>query len=324
MLLTRAEAIRQFDQLGQSRTPFFFLTDFKGERAHIVAADDSDGILFDIRGKRNYDLSVIRLPDKEFYLAKQPESKASFEKKFDYVVEEIRYGNSFLVNLTVRTPIRASYSIRDIFAVSRAKYKALVPGFFTFFSPETFIEIRDNCIYSHPMKGTIDASLPDAEQTILGDPKETSEHVTIVDLIRNDLSQVAQKVDVTRFRYIDRIVTHEKELLQVSSEIRGQLEPGWQDHLGQLLFSLLPAGSISGAPKDQTVRIIETAEGYKRDFYTGICGYFDGESLDTGVMIRFIEEQDNKLVFKSGGGITSFSKLDLEYQEVIDKIYVPL
>jgi para-aminobenzoate synthetase component 1 len=324
MLLTRAEAIERFDELGRSRIPFFFFTDFKGERAYVILADETTDILFDVRGKRNYDLSAIHQPVQHFSFDRQPEPKSRFKEKFDYVVDQIRYGNSFLVNLTVRTPVTCSYSLSDIFAVSKAKYKALFPGRFTFFSPETFIEIKDNCIYSHPMKGTIDASVPDAEQVILNDPKETAEHVTIVDLIRNDLSQVAQQVDVTRFRYIDTITTHEKELLQVSSEIRGQLPAGWQHQLGQMLFSLLPAGSISGAPKDQTVRIIETAEDYARDFYTGICGYFDGESLDTGVMIRFIEEEDNKLVFKSGGGITSFSKLDLEYQEVIDKIYIPL
>jgi para-aminobenzoate synthetase component 1 len=85
----------------------------------------------------------------------------------------------------------------------------------------------------------------------------------------------------------------------------------------------LPAGSISGAPKPKTLEIIKKIEDYERGFYTGICGYFDGNALDTGVMIRFIEQEGDQLFFKSGGGITSFSDAKTEYQEMIDKIYLP-
>ena len=89
-------------------------------------------------------------------------------------------------------------------------------------------------------------------------------------------------------------------------------------------FKLLPAGSISGAPKKKTVEIICKAENYKRGFYTGIFGFFDGEKLDSGVMIRYIEEQNGKLIFKSGGGVTTFSDEEKEYNEMIDKVYVPI
>ena len=102
------------------------------------------------------------------------------------------------------------------------------------------------------------------------------------------------------------------------------MDPDWKDQIGEILFKLLPAGSISGAPKKETVRIIQQAESYDRNFYTGVCGVFDGESLDSGVMIRFIENLGNQLIYKSGGGITSFSKAESEYQEIIDKVYVPV
>jgi para-aminobenzoate synthetase component 1 len=72
------------------------------------------------------------------------------------------------------------------------------------------------------------------------------------------------------------------------------------------------------------LKIIEEAEQYQRRFYTGIFGIFDGENLDSGVMIRFIENTNSGLVFKSGGGITAQSKANIEYQEMIDKIYIPL
>lgn len=174
------------------------------------------------------------------------------------------------------------------------------------------------------MKGTIDASLPDAANLVMNDPKELAEHVTIVDLIRNDLSTVADKVEVKRFRYLEEIATNHKRLLQVSSEIQGRLSSDWNSHLGTILSTLLPAGSISGAPKPETIRIIHENESYKRGFYTGICGHFNGASLDTGVMIRFIKQENEKLFYCSGGGITSFSQSAKEYQEMVDKIYLPL
>jgi para-aminobenzoate synthetase component 1 len=174
------------------------------------------------------------------------------------------------------------------------------------------------------MKGTIDAAIPNAEETILNDPKETAEHNTIVDLIRNDLSMVSKNVRVEKFRFIDEIKTAGKTLLQVSSEIVGDIQHDFFDHLGDRLFTLLPAGSISGAPKTKTIEIIEEAENYNRGFYTGVFGYFDGRSLDSAVMIRYIEQQTDQLVFKSGGGITTFSNCKKEYEELKDKVYLPI
>ena len=173
------------------------------------------------------------------------------------------------------------------------------------------------------MKGTIDASLQDAVKVILADLKETAEHNTIVDLIRNDLSMVATNVKVNRFRYIEEIVTHEKILLQVSSEISGNLPENHLSDLGNIFRKLLPAGSISGAPKSKTLQIIREAETYSRGFYTGVFGYFDGSKLDSGVMIRFIKKENEKLFFCSGGGITANSNPQAEFNELKDKVYVP-
>ena len=174
------------------------------------------------------------------------------------------------------------------------------------------------------MKGTIDATLPDAERLLLNNEKELAEHFTIVDLIRNDLSMVAKNVKVDRFRYIDHIKTHRHELLQMSSEISGELPENYHERIGDILFEVLPAGSVSGAPKKKTVEIIRAAEQYERGYYTGIFGIFDGENIDSGVMIRFIEQTTDGLIYKSGGGITAKSNFEEEYQELIDKIYVPL
>ncbi|MCK5853733.1 MAG: chorismate-binding protein, partial [Sulfurovaceae bacterium] len=98
----------------------------------------------------------------------------------------------------------------------------------------------------------------------------------------------------------------------------------WRDNLGDILEQLLPAGSITGTPKRSTVDIINKIENYNRGFYTGVFGVFDGENLYSAVMIRFIEKKENKLYYKSGGGITIDSDARSEYEELIDKIYLPL
>jgi para-aminobenzoate synthetase component 1 len=145
-----------------------------------------------------------------------------------------------------------------------------------------------------------------------------------VDLIRNDLSTIASQVRVKRFKYIEKLKTHQGELMQMSSEITGKLPENFRNHLGDHLFSLLPAGSICGAPKRKTLEIIKSVENYDRGYYTGIFGYFDGVDLESAVAIRFIEKQHNGMVFKSGGGITFQSDWQKEYEEMKQKVYVPI
>lgn len=110
----------------------------------------------------------------------------------------------------------------------------------------------------------------------------------------------------------------------MSSEISGKLKPDFKGKIGTVLQKLLPAGSILGAPKKKTLEIILAAENYDRGYYTGVCGWFDGKNLDSCVMIRFIEKEGEKLYFKSGGGITYLSKFAGEYEEMKNKIYVPI
>ncbi len=135
---------------------------------------------------------------------------------------------------------------------------------------------------------------------------------------------VSKDVEVTKYRYLDRIQTHKGELLQVSSEITGRLHADWRSELGEIIVKLLPAGSISGAPKQKTLEIIRDAEQQERGWFTGVFGIFDGRSLDSGVMIRYIEQFGEGLRFRSGGGITGHSDMLKEYNELIDKVYVPI
>ena len=302
-----------------------------------------------------------------------------YERSFDIVKNNIMAGNSYLTNLTCKVPVNCNLSLEDIFNQAKGKYKLLlrrkrnqaedkaqqkeeeaqnkadkkeenieeISNPFVCFSPETFVRIKNGRIYSYPMNGTLDASLPDAEKQLMEDRKEAAEHATIVDLIRNDLSRVAENVRVDKYRYIDVLHTNKGDILQTSSEISGSLPEDYRQHLGKILDAQLPAGSITGAPKDKTMQIIHEAEGYDRGFYTGIMGIYDQGELNSAVMIRFIEEENSpvdfeadgeknfkanegkepkesrELYFKAGGGITSKSDCRREYEEVIQKIYLP-
>ena len=303
----------------------------------------------------------------------EPPLYEDYERSFNIVKSNIMAGNSYLTNLTCRVPVSCNLPLEEIFHRAKGKYKLLLRRKrtqaedkahlkeenieenltpFVCFSPETFVRIKGGRIYSYPMKGTLDASLPDAEKQLMEDRKEAAEHATIVDLIRNDLSRVAEDVRVDKYRYIDVLHTNKGDILQTSSEISGRLPEDYPHHLGEILDAQLPAGSITGAPKDKTMQIIQEAEGYDRGFYTGIMGIYDQGELNSAVMIRFIEEETSpvdfetdgeknfkakegkasegkepkasrELYFKAGGGITSKSDCQREYEEVIQKIYLP-
>jgi Anthranilate/para-aminobenzoate synthases component I len=255
----------------------------------------------------------------------EPLSPGQYKRKWDIVREALLRGDTYLTNLTVRTPLQCTTSLEAIFFQSTSPYQLYVPERFVCFSPERFVKISSTGrISTNPMKGTIDATLQNAEQTLLADIKEIEEHNTIVDLLRNDLGMWAEDVRINRFRYVEKITTNAGELLQVSSEIEGQLPHDYRQHLGDILFDMLPAGSCTGAPKKSTVDLIHRTEGEPRGFYTGVFGYFDGVSLDSAVLIRFIEKTDGRFFFRSGGGITARSNWKDEYQEILQKIYLPL
>ena len=309
---------QRLSSLISAGTPCFFYTDFTGEHFHSFALEDLANE--DIEFAFNTDSSSNNLPHKPLFY---PITLEEYRQKFEAIQEHIRRGNTYLLNLTQPTPIKSPYTLKEIYTMAHAPYKLRVRDHFVCFSPEPFITIENHTIHTYPMKGTIDASLPDAVQTIFNDPKEFAEHTMIVDLLRNDLGMVAKEIKVEKFRYITTIDTGKKKLHQVSSHISGSLKDNWKENAGEIISSLLPAGSISGTPKRKTVEIVQEIEGYDRGYFTGVFGYFDGTNLYSAVAIRFIEKIEDNLVYKSGGGITSESRCENEYQEMIDKVYIP-
>jgi para-aminobenzoate synthetase component 1 len=319
-LLSKSELTGLMNKWSVQGKPFFVLIRFDAKGGYCIPIDDIDEawLRFAFHSKAGNETAGV--PGWEV----EPVSKDAYARKFDCVMKHIRRGNSFLTNLTQPSRVLTDVSLLHLYSISVAPYKVWMRDGFVCFSPECFVKIEEGCIRTFPMKGTVDASIPDAMESLLQNEKEKAEHATIVDLLRNDLSIVASGVELVRYRYVDRIRTHKGELLQVSSEIRGNLPPDYRSQLGDIVFALLPAGSVSGAPKPATLAIIDEAEGYDRGFYTGICGYFDGKDFDSAVMIRFVEQSDEGLLFKSGGGITFRSEMEKEYQELIQKVYVPL
>lgn len=320
--LPAKEAAMLMNKYGSAGIPFLFIADYLLNAVIVEPLPlRRNDILFYINGFTNAGAQKKLQHTVEF--SSEPVPFSVYQSAFHKVMDEIRKGNSYLVNLTQPSLIKTNLSLKEIFYNSHAKYKLWLDHEFVVFSPETFITIRNGVIAAHPMKGTIDASIPEAENIILHDPKEKAEHMTIVDLIRNDLSIFAHQVQVKRLRYLQHIATNNRNLLQVSSEITGLLPPPYFEKIGDLIFSMLPAGSVTGAPKPQTLQIIQSVENYERGYYTGVFGYFDGKNLDSGVMIRFIEQQGDQFIYKSGGGITCQSHLETEYLELKNKIYVP-
>jgi para-aminobenzoate synthetase component 1 len=324
-LYSKAIAVLRMNELGSLEKPFLFIIDFEMLRPIVKELPlTGKDIVFDINGFTNADSLAHNGEDKDIIFSKTPVSFQIYEKAFNEVMQNLKQGNSYLVNLTQPSEIKINLTSREIFDACEAKYKLNFMDRFMVFSPESFVIIRDQKIYSYPMKGTIDAAIANAKEIILQDAKEKAEHTTIVDLIRNDMSHFAKNVHVKRLRYIDCVNTNQKNLLQVSSEIVGDLNTNYRNCIGDIIFSMLPAGSVSGAPKEKTIEIIKKAENYSRGYYTGVFGYFDGKDLDSGVMIRFMERDGDKWIYKSGGGITSMSNAQSEYEELINKIYVPV
>ncbi|MBK5195387.1 MAG: aminodeoxychorismate synthase component I [Proteiniphilum sp.] len=316
------EIERRMNEAGQKRQPFLFGVEFEMKRGFfLVDPMSQQEVLFNINGFGNTPPPPETTPPHHF--ESRPEDFHTYSERFRVVRNGLSRGDSYLTNLTISTPIRTSLTLQEIFSYSKAIYRFCIPGMMVCFSPECFVTMSRGRIATFPMKGTIDAAIPNAREIILNDHKESAEHNTTVDLLRNDLSRIATEVKVSRFRYIDELQTSNGTILQVSSEIEGSLPDNYREQLGTLFFALLPAGSVSGAPKRATLELIRRAEKEPRGYYTGVAGYFDGERLESFVMIRYIEQQGSDLFFRSGGGITANNICRNEYREALQKVYLP-
>lgn len=317
------EIKEKLNKFGLENEPFLFVLSYDLSKFYIKKLKNLPSCI-----KFEIDLKKQTTSKHKTKLKKYPISFREYKNKFDLLQEEIKNGNTYLANLTSKTRIKTSFNLDEIYEKVHAKFKLRFcneEDNFVCFSPERFIKISGNTIYTYPMKGTIDSGIEKAKEKILNNEKEMAEHTMVVDLLRNDLGIVANKVRVDKFRYFDEINAGEKQLLQVSSKISAQLGKNWNEKIGDILTSVLPAGSITGTPKKKTVEILKNLENFEREYYTGVFGVYDGKNLDSCVMIRFIEEDKNgRKYYKSGGGITCDSEAKKEYEELLHKIYLPI
>jgi para-aminobenzoate synthetase component 1 len=346
MVYNKKEGIAKLNYLAQNEDPWFFMVDYPANRWFIVPLDQLDSWNVSYRAQ-----SPIIPPQWSTGLSltadsseakKKPVSIESailpsldvYAKAFNIVQLEEKKGNSFLCNLTFGSEVKLrNGTLYDAFKISGGLCNLYVgdqritPNPFVVFSPERFIRITESVIESCPMKGTIEYDDPDNDTQILAellhDSKEDAEHRTIVDLIRNDLGIVSSRVWVESYRYGQKITLPNKYLWTTSSTIKGQLSDSWRKEFGDILNALLPAGSITGAPKKETCRIISDAEIEPRGFYTGVAGIGGPWGVDSWVLIRFLEQHKKTYKFRSGGGITIYSELEKEYKELEAKIGIP-
>lgn len=329
MAKVNCEAFGYMDELGREGTPFLFVVDYEGLKPRVWPLESlPQGVRFSVPGIRNTRGYTRRespaVPDEPIITHRDFVSYERYSRAYNRVQRALKAGESYLINLTFPTEVGLSVSLEEIFERARAPYRLLLPGECVVFSPEAFVRIEPGRVSTYPMKGTIDSAVPHARDRLLSDQKEAAEHATVVDLLRNDIGMVARRVRVPRFRYVETLHLQERSLHAVSSEILGTLDPGAHLRVGSILAAMLPAGSITGAPKKRTCEVIAEAETGPRGNYTGVFGVFDGECVESAVMIRFIERADSGYRFRSGGGVTIYSDCRLEYDEMRQKVDVPV
>ena len=188
-------------------------------------------------------------------------------------------------------------------------------------SPETLVRLQDGRLTTFPVAGSrprgADAEEDEAlEKDLLQDEKELSEHNMLVDLGRNDLGRISQfgSVEVTKYMMIHRY----SKIMHICSQVEGTIRDD-KDAL-DAVEAVLPAGTLSAAPKIRACEIIEELESMERGVYGGAIGYLDfAGNLDTCIAIRMAVKKDGKVYVQAGGGIVADSVPELEYEESANK-----
>jgi len=188
-------------------------------------------------------------------------------------------------------------------------------------SPETLVKLEDGVLHTFPLAGTRprgatpaqDAAL---EAELLADEKELAEHNMLVDLGRNDLGKIARfgSVEVEKYQSIERF----SHVMHIGSTVRGLIDDA-HDAV-DAVDAILPAGTLSGAPKIRACQIINDLENNKRGIYGGAIGYLDFTgNLDTCIAIRLAFKKNGRVFIRSGAGIVADSVPEKEYRECINK-----
>lgn len=255
-------------------------------------------------------------------------SKDEFSKMIDKAKYHIKEGDIFQIVLSNRLQANFEGSLFDTYRVLRTVNPS--PYMFYFSgtdvevagaSPETLVKLEDGVLHTFPLAGTRQRGKTEKEDKeleagLLADEKELAEHNMLVDLGRNDLGKISKfgSVVVEKFHSIERY----SHVMHIGSTVRGEIRPEY-DALNAL-EAVLPAGTLSGAPKIRACQLIEELENNKRGIYGGAIGYIDFTgNMDTCIAIRLAYKKNGKVFIRSGAGIVADSDLDKEYMESINK-----
>ncbi len=240
----------------------------------------------------------------------------------------IKEGDIFQIVLSNRLEAKYEGSLLNTYRILRT----LNPSPYMFYfasqgmevagaSPETLVKLEDGILHTFPLAGTHPRGKTEEEdlrleQELLADQKELAEHNMLVDLGRNDIGKISKfgSVNVEKYHSIERY----SHVMHIGSTVRGELAEG--KTALDAINSILPAGTLSGAPKIRACQLINDLENNKRGIYGGAIGYLDFTgNLDTCIAIRIAYKKNGKVFVRSGAGIVADSVPETEYQECINK-----
>lgn len=268
------------------------------------------------------------VPFEEHITFKSNTTKESFMERVEQAIAYIKNGDIFQMVLSQVFQTEFSSNLFDVYRVLRTINPSPYMYLMQFddlqlagASPETLVKLQDGTVTTMPIAGTHPRGKTEEEdkmldEKLLTDPKELAEHNMLVDLARNDIGKISEmdSVEVAEYRVLQRFshVTH------ITSRVTGKLLKGLTGV--DALRAILPAGTLSGAPKIRAMEIIEELETQKRGIYGGGIGYmgYDG-SLDTCIAIRTIIKKDGMAYIQAGGGIVLDSDPEKEYEESTHK-----
>ncbi|MDO4291666.1 MAG: anthranilate synthase component I [Eubacteriales bacterium] len=254
--------------------------------------------------------------------------KEDFCRKIERVKEYIREGDIFQLVLSNRLEAAFEGSLLDTYRYLRTQNPS--PYMFYFSSrdleiagasPETLVKVEDGTAYTFPLAGTRPRGRDEREdreleKELLSDEKELAEHNMLVDLGRNDLGRFCRfgTVEVEKYLSVERF----SHVMHLGSTVRGRLDTG--KTALDALAAVLPAGTLSGAPKIRACQIIDELENDKRGIYGGAVGYLDfAGNMDTCIAIRLAYRKNGRVFVRSGAGIVADSVPEKEYQECANK-----
>ena len=252
-------------------------------------------------------------------------SKKEYEKAFNQIKDELASGNSYQINFTNELQISTKASSKEIITSLLSRQKSRYFGYFKSefceiisFSPELFFKLKGKKITFAPMKGTIKRGQNKDEDRVLknklkNDPKNRSENLMIVDLLRNDMSKII-KIGSLKLKEPMKIIKL-KTLFQAISPLKARLK---SRNLNKIFEAVYPCGSITGAPKLATMRIIERLEARDRGVYCGAMGVISDKRAEFSVPIRTLQRwaKDEYYRYGVGSGVVWDSKCDDEFAEL--------